>query len=401
MNPIDFIRTIAELEESISDIHLACGCQPVIRSSGVLKRVGHRRLGQSEVEALIDAILPSETAREGFREGKIYEYDFSFGIQGFARFRVNVYHQRNTPAIAMRKIQATIPSFDELGLPPVLGKIAQTPRGLVIVTGITGCGKSSTLASMVDYVNQTQEKHVITIEDPIEFLHQDGRSVIRQREVGCDTGSFASALKSALRQDPDLILVGEMRDPETMEIALQAAETGHLVLSTLHTQSAAGTINRIVDSFPPHQHHQVRMQLADTLEAIICQRLLIRAGGVGRIPAVEIMIGTRRVREAIRNVEKTDVLLQAIENDNDLYGMQSFDQHVKQLFVDGSIDLDTALTASSQPADLILSLQSDGYPLPTKYLNLGHLEMNSSSPQPEAEEEPKEEEDVGGFLFDV
>jgi twitching motility protein PilT len=356
-----YLARMAQIEPGISDIHLATGCIPLIRSNGALKRIGDKRLGIAEVEAIIDAILPSEKVREQLRRRDLHEYDFSYGIPGFSRFRVNVFFQRNYPALVMRQISAKVPSIDQLALPPVLRKIAHNERGLVLVTGVTGSGKSSTLAAMIDFINATENKNIITIEDPIEFIHGDKMSAIRQREVGSDTGSFANALRAALRQDPDVILVGEMRDVETMEIAIRAAETGHLVFSTLHTQSASGTINRIIDVFEPHQQQQIRLQLAEQIQAVISQRLLPKKGSSGRVAAVEIMVATLRIREYIANPEKTGFILNAMEEGREQYGMQSFDQHLKDLYAKGLIDLDTALKAATRPSDLILKLRTEGF----------------------------------------
>lgn len=357
---VQYLTKIAQIETGISDILLATGCVPIIRSNGVLKRVGEKKLSSSEIENIIDAILPTDMAREQIRSRQVRDLDCSYGIQNVARFRINVFFQRNNPAIVLRQISAEVPTVEQLNLPLVLKQICEAERGLVLVTGITGSGKSSTLASMLDHINSTMNKHIITIEDPVEFLHKDKMSIVRQREIGTDTDSFDVALRAALRQNPDVILVGEMRDPETIEIALQAAETGHLVLSTLHTQSATGTINRIIDAFPAQQQSQVRLQLAENLHAVISVRLLQRKGGKGRIPAVEILTGTLRSREYIRDPSKTSKLLEVIEEGH-THGMQSFDHYIRDLFVGGHIDIETACKAASSAADLIVRLQSEGY----------------------------------------
>jgi twitching motility protein PilT len=366
---IGYLAKLAQLEEGISDILLSTGCVPIVRVNGVLKRVGEKKLSVADVEGIIDAVLPSDKIREEvLRRRSIRDFDCSYGILNIARFRINVFYQRNNPAVVMRQISAEVPTIDQLNLPPILKKISEVERGLVLVTGVTGSGKSSTLAGMLDHINTTLNKHVITIEDPVEFLHRDKLSVIRQREIGTDTDNFAIALRAAMRQNPDVILVGEMRDAETMEIALQAAETGHLVFSTLHTSSATGSVNRVIDAFPPHQQHQVRLQLAENLHAIISERLLPRKSSNNRIPAVEVMIGTLRVKEYIRNADKTNRLLEVIEEGRAQYGMQSFDQHIQELYVKGMLDLETSCKAATSATDLLVRLQTEGYKIDAEIL---------------------------------
>jgi twitching motility protein PilT len=366
---INYLAKLAQLEEGISDILLSTGCVPIVRVNGVLKRVGEKRLSVADVEGIVDAVLPSDKIRdEVLRRRAVRDFDCSYGILNIARFRINVFYQRNNPAVVMRQISAEVPTIESLNLPPILKKIAEAERGLVLVTGITGSGKSSTLAGMLDHINTTLNKHIITIEDPVEFLHRDKLSVIRQREIGTDTDNFAIALRAAMRQNPDVILVGEMRDAETIEIALQAAETGHMVFSTLHTSSATGSVNRIIDAFPPHQQYQVRLQLAENLYAIISERLLPRKGTNNRIPAVEVLLGTLRAKEYIRNSDKTNRLLEVIEEGRAQYGMQSFDQHIQELYVRGQLDLETSCKAATSATDLLVRLQTEGFKIDPEIL---------------------------------
>jgi len=284
------------------------------------------------------------------------EVDLAYGVPGLGRFRVNIFQQRGTIGIVLRVIPFTVKGIEELNLPPIVGKLAMEPRGLILVTGTTGCGKSTTLAAMIDLINSTRTCHIVTIEDPIEFLHRDKRSIVNQREVGFDTKGFAVALRSALREDPDVILVGEMRDFETIETALLAAETGHLVLSTLHTLDATETINRIVAVFPPYQQKQVRLQLAAVLKGVISQRLMPRADGKGRVPAVECMVSSARVRECIEDKDRTKEIRDAIATGFIAYGMQTFDQSLLQLYRKQLIALDEALRQCSNPDDFKLKI---------------------------------------------
>lgn len=286
----------------------------------------------------------------------VQEYDTSYGLPGVARFRVNIYRQRGTLACILRIIPDEIPTIDGLGLPQVLKTIAANDRGLVLVTGATGSGKSSTLASMIDHINRTENLHILTIEDPVEFIYKNHKSSISQREIGPDTENFAIALRAALRQDPDVILVGEMRDTETIDIALKASETGHLVLSTVHTTDASRTINRLISVFPAEEQAMVRMRLADSLKATISQRLLPKADGKGRTVALEIMVQTKSVEQYIRE-DRANELKDVIEKGRDLFGMQSFDQHLSQLYRQGAITLETAQSAATNPADFQRALE--------------------------------------------
>jgi twitching motility protein PilT len=285
------------------------------------------------------------------------ETDIAYSVPGLGRFRCNIFQQRGSVGIVLRLIPSRIQTFKELMLPPVLEKICEEQRGLVLVTGTTGSGKSTTLASMIDYINTRRIEHVMTIEDPIEFLHRDKKSIINQREVDVDTKQFSVALRSALRQDPDVILVGEMRDYETIETALLAAETGHLVLSTLHTLDATETVNRIISVFPPHQQKQIRIQLAAVLKSIISMRLLPRADGLGRVPAVEVLIATAYIRDCIENKEKTKLIRDAITQGTSQYGMQTFDQSLYLLYKNGLITLEEALRRATNPDEFKLKIQ--------------------------------------------
>jgi twitching motility protein PilT len=283
--------------------------------------------------------------------------DLAYSIPGLGRFRCNVFQQRGTVGLVLRVIPTRIKTIDELGLPPVLKHIAQEERGLVLVTGTTGSGKSTTLAAMIDHINSTRAAHIMTVEDPIEYLHRDHRSLVNQREVNVDTKSFSQALRSALRQDPDVILVGEMRDHETVETALLAAETGHLVFSTLHTLDATETINRIIAVFPPHQQRQVRIQLASVLKGAISQRLMPRADGLGRVPAVEVMISTAFIRDAIVDKDKTSMIHGAIAAGTSQYGMQTFDQSIFGLYQQGFVTLEEALRWATNVDEFKLKIQ--------------------------------------------
>src|ERR687889_87156 len=298
---IDDLLAIA-VQSGASDLHLKVGSYPMMRVSGTLTVCSEeKRLDKSDTEAMADTLF-TDDQREKFRRSQ--EVDLAYSVPGLGRFRCNAFQQRGTVGLVLRVIPTRVKTIDELGLPPVLKKIASEERGLVLVTGTTGSGKSTSLAAMIDHINLSRTAHIITIEDPIEYLHRDNRSIINQREIGVDTMSFAHALRSALRQDPDVILVGEMRDFETIETALLAAETGHLVFSTLHTLDATETINRIIAVFPPHQQKQIRIQLASVLKAAISQRLMPRADGHGRVPAVEVMVTTAFIRDCIVDKDK-------------------------------------------------------------------------------------------------
>lgn len=337
-----------------SDLHLKPGIPPVVRLNGSLQRLNHAAPTPKDMEEVARQIL-TPTQREAFESTK--EVDFAFGVAGLARFRANCYVQRNTIAMVFRHVPVVIKSVEELKLPPVIGDLALKPRGMILVTGTVGSGKSTTLAAMVKQINRQLNASVITIEDPIEFLHRDEKSIINQREVGSDTASYHEALRHVLRQDPDVILIGEIRDEETMEIALKAADTGHLVLSTLHTIDAMQTVNRVISFFPPHQHQEIRYLMASTVQAVISQRLLPFAQGDGMVPAVEVMISTGTIRECIMNPEKTPLITQTIREGVTQHKMQSFDQALMKLYQEKAITLDDALRASSNPHELTLRLK--------------------------------------------
>ena len=336
-----------------SHIHLKVGSPPILRIDGRLERVDHPPITPAETERIAFAIMPKQRAEEFLNT---CEADFAHSVAGLGRFRVNVLRQRGSVGLVLRRVQSAILSFEDLGLPPAVRRLAENPRGLVLVTGPTGSGKTTTLAAMIDHINATMSRHIVTVEDPIEVLHGDKQSVVNQREIGTDTADFHSALKRVLRQDPDVILIGEMRDPETVKTALSAAETGHLVFSTLHTISATETINRIIDFFPPHEQRQVRMAVAGSLRGIVSQRLVECRDGQGRVPAVEVLVATGRVFDKIVNAEETHEIDEIIA-DGEYYGMQTFDQALLGLYQRGAIDLREALAASSRPHDLRLMIE--------------------------------------------
>ena len=343
------------VERGASDLHLKVGSYPMLRMHGTLVvATEEKRLTHEDTVTMAQAVM-STAQRQKFNE--VMEIDIAYSVQGLGRFRCNIYQQRGTIGLALRVIPMRIKAIDELGLPPVIGRIAEEERGLVLVTGTTGSGKSTTLAAMVDHINNRRSCHVMTVEDPIEFLHRDHRSLVNQREVSVDTQSFGYALRSALRQDPDVILVGEMRDLETIETALVAAETGHLVLSTLHTMDAAETINRIISVFPPHQRKQVRLQLATVLKAVISQRLLPRADGTGRAVAVEVMINTPFIRGCIGSRAKTSQIPGAIAEGTSQYGMQTFDQSILGLYQSGQVTFEEATRWVSNLDEFKLKVQ--------------------------------------------
>jgi len=335
-----------------SDLHCKAGTQPFMRIGGELRPVASApRLTQEDT---LDMAFSMMSNRQKQRFKEVNEADIAYGVSGLGRFRANIFQQRGTVGMVLRVIPDKVRSITELGLPPVVERIADEQRGLILVTGTTGSGKSTTLAAMIEYINSTRGGHIITIEDPIEFLHRDRKSFVTQREVDVDTRSFAEALRGALRQDPDVILVGEMRDHETIETALTAAETGHLVLSTLHTLDATETVRRIVSSFPPHLQKSVRIQLAGIIKAVISMRLVRSDAGSGRVPAAEIMISTGLIRDYIINEEKTSLIRDAISEGTSQYGMQTFDQSLYTLHHAGLITLEEALRGSSNPDEFRL-----------------------------------------------
>ena len=342
-----------------SDLHLKVGTSPKIRDTGSLVRLDRSPLAPEEIEAIADAIVPKER-RERFRTAG--EVDFAHSVPGVGRFRVNVFRQRGSISAVLRKLRFGGPSFQEMGLPDAIRQLAEEHRGLVLVTGPTGSGKTTTLSAMIEHLNHLRPCHIVTIEDPIEVLFRDETASINQREVGDDTESFLSALRAALRQDPDVILIGEMRDTETVRAALQAAETGHLVLSTLHTVDATETVNRVVDFFPPYQQTQIRLTLAGALKGIVCQRL-VPANAGGLVPCHEILVNTGRVAERISQAEKTAEIHDVIA-EGGFYGMVTFDQSLLGLVKSGKATVEAALAASSNPHDLTLQFQQNDIALP-------------------------------------
>jgi len=342
----ELLKTTVEL--GASDLHLSIDCPPQVRVHGELRRLELPALTPTDSKALTYSVL-TDAQKKRFEE--TLELDFSFGIRGVARFRCNMYNQRGAVAAAYRQIPEKIRGLEELHLPPVIAKLADRPRGLVLVTGPTGSGKSTTLAAMIDKINTEQHGHILTIEDPIEYLHQHKGCMVNQREVHSDTQSFTNALRAALREDPDVVLIGEMRDLETVESALRIAETGHLTFATLHTNSASSTINRIIDQFPAHQQGQIRTQLSMVLEGIVCQSLLPKINGEGRVVSMEILIPTAGIRNLIRE-DKVHQIYSAMQTGQEKLGMQTMNQSLATLFFRRQISLETAISASSNRDEL-------------------------------------------------
>jgi len=353
---MDFDKLLVTgVERGASDVHLKGNSPPILRIHGRLVPQGD--LGVLVHEDL-DAVARrccSERMYAQLRDGK--EIDTAYAVPGFGRFRVNLFLALGQVRAVFRAVPSKKPRFEELGLPPVLEQLSMERRGMVLVTGITGSGKSTTLAAMIDYINRTRNDHIITIEDPIEFMHEDINCVVSQREIGHDSPSFATALRAALREDPDVILVGEMRDPETMSVALHAAETGHLVFSTLHTLNATETVNRIIGTFPPHQEQQIRDQLAAVIVGVVSQRLIPKIGGEGRIPAVEVLVGTGAIRDCIREAKRTAEIPTFIVQGAAQYGMQTFDQCLLKHYRDGLISYETAREAATNADDFDLKVR--------------------------------------------
>ncbi|TML65146.1 MAG: PilT/PilU family type 4a pilus ATPase [Actinobacteria bacterium] len=345
------------VEQRGSDLHVKVGSPPHVRVDGRLHIAPFDAVSPEDAERMAFAILPKRLADE-FESGN--EADFAFGIAGLGRFRVNIYRQRGTVGLVFRRVLTGTPSFRDLALPPVVERLSDEPRGLILVTGPTGSGKTTTIAAMIDHINRNRAVNIVTIEDPIEVLHPDKKAIVNQREIGTDTNDYAQAMRRVLRQDPDVIFIGEMRDPETVWAALAAAETGHLVLSTLHTTDATETVNRIVDFFPPFQQKQVRLSLAAALRGVMSQRLLERADGDGRVPAVEVLVVTGRVFDRVVDPEGGDASIEEIIAEGEYYGMQTFDQSLFNLYKEGLVSLRDALANSSHPHDLRLALQQAG-----------------------------------------
>jgi twitching motility protein PilT len=352
---ISFKTVLQELiRRNGSDLHLKVGRPPTIRVDGELEPLEHQPLRPEDLKALAEQLMTPRQVKQ-FAEEK--ECDFAIGVPGIGRFRVNVYQQRGSLCYAMRAIPYQARTIAELNLPAVLEEISMKPRGLILVTGVTGSGKSTALAAMVQHINENRRANVITIEDPIEFLHRDINSHINQREIGTDTATFGQALRRVLRQDPDVILIGEIRDMETLDTALKAADTGHLVFSTLHTMDATQTINRVLSFYPPHQQGEVRFSLASALQAVISLRLVPRSDKAGRIPACEVLINTAAVRDNIRDMAKTLNIPDLIKEGAVQYGMQSFDQSLMQLYSRGVVSYESAVFYATSPAEFALRVQ--------------------------------------------
>jgi len=344
----------AMVDNGASDLHIRIGIAPTFRIHGELKKLYDIKITYQLMDGFLADIM-NQTQKEVFENTK--ECDFALSARELGRFRVNVFRQRGTPAIVFRHINSKIPKFETLGLPPIVLELALKKRGLVLVTGTTGSGKSTCLAAMIDHINELESTHVLTVEDPVEFLHRDKKSIISQREIGTDSISYANALKAALRQDPDVMLIGEIRDLETMQIALTAADTGHMVFATIHTTNATETIHRILSMYPPHQHDEIRLLLASCLEGIISLRLLPRCDVVGRIPAAEVLVNTAAIQEYIMDKNKTEFIETAVAEGNMQYRSQTFDQALLALFNQGKISVETAKNAATNPEDFELKLR--------------------------------------------
>jgi twitching motility protein PilT len=344
----------AMVDHKASDLHIRTGVPPIYRINGALTKIFETRVDPGMMDSFLDDIM-NRDQKLRFEQNK--ECDFAVGARDMGRFRVNVFRQRGTIAVVIRHIKAKIPAFEELHLPEIIRDMALTRRGLVLVTGTTGSGKSTTLASMLDYINQREAVNIITVEDPIEYLYRDEKAIISQREIGVDTLSYANALRAALRQDPDVLLVGEIRDLETMQIALTAADTGHMVFATIHTTNATETIQRVLSMYPPHQHDEIRLLLAEVLAGIISLRLLPTADGQGRVPAAEVLVNTAAIKEYIRDKDKLELVEQAIAEGHMQYHSQTFDQALLNLYQSGQITLETAMNAATNKDDFDLKIR--------------------------------------------
>jgi len=347
----------AAVERGASDIHIKAGDFMRARVHGILQPLTQQKLTVEQVKGIAMQLIPHEEDKKGFE--KLLDYDCSWGIPGVGRFRVNIMKQRGSPMIVMRAIPIEIPSVEDLGLPPIINKIASAERGMILVTGVTGSGKSSTMAAMINWINRNKQVHVVTLENPIEFLHRDNKSSITQRDIGTDTDSFATGLRSVLRQDPDVILIGEMRDKITIETALKAAETGHLVISTLHTKNAVQTISRIIAVFEPSEQEMIRVRLSESLQAVVSQRLVQKKEG-GRIAAMEVMLMTSTIRDCVRDADRMEEISDLIEEGRDHYGSQTFDQHLMELVKSGQVAFEVAKAAANNPSDFDLKMNMFG-----------------------------------------
>ncbi|MGD2067997.1 MAG: PilT/PilU family type 4a pilus ATPase [Gemmatimonadota bacterium] len=348
----------AAIDREASDLHIKSGDVVRARIHGMLVPMTQQRLSGDQVRKLALKLIPHEEDRQ--RIDHLLDYDCSWGLPGLGRFRVNILRQRGSLMIVMRVIPIDIPSFEDLKLPEVLSRISDHERGLILVTGVTGSGKSSTMAAMIGHINDHKQKHIVTLENPIEFLHRDNKSSITQRDIGTDTEDFMVGLKASLRQDPDVILIGEMRDKETIDTALKAAETGHLVISTLHTKNAVQTISRIIAFFDPSEQEMIRIRLADSLQAVISQRLLPLKGRPGRRAACEIMVVTGTIRDCILDPGRMDEIFELVEEGRSHYGSQTFDQHLMDLVDEGVVDFEVAKVAANNPTDFDLKMRTFG-----------------------------------------
>lgn len=346
----------AAVKRGASDLHVKAGDYFRARVNGELLPITKQRLTPEQTRKIALQLIPNDRDRQ--RIDEITDYDCSWGAPGVGRFRVNILRQRGTFMVVMRVIPMEVPTIEDLGLPEVLGRIAENERGLVLVTGITGSGKSTTLAAMLNHINRTQSKHILTLEDPVEFLHSDQKSSVTQRDVGTDTESFTVGLRAALREDPDVILVGEMRDTETIDIALKAAETGHLVFSTLHTQNAVRTISRVIAVFPPEEQEMVRVRLSESMVGVVSQRLLPVKEGKGRTAAVEVMLGTSTVKDVIMDPERVDEIFDLMAEGREQYGSQTFDQHLMDLVTEDRVEFEIAKAAANNPGDFELKMRT-------------------------------------------
>jgi twitching motility protein PilT len=347
----------AAVERGASDIHIKAGDYMRARVYGVLQPLTQQKLTVDQVRGIALQLIPHEEDRKNF--DKLLDYDCSWGVTGVGRFRVNIMKQRGSPMIVMRTIPFEVPTVEDLGLPPIINRIASAERGLILVTGVTGSGKSSTMAAMINWINRNKQVHVVTLENPIEFLHRDNKSSITQRDIGTDTDSFATGLRSVLRQDPDVILIGEMRDKVTVETALKAAETGHLVISTLHTKNAVQTISRIIAVFEPSEQEMIRVRLSESLQAVVSQRLVQKKEG-GRVAAVEVMLMTSTIRDCVRDHRRMEEIPDLIEEGRAVYGSQTFDQHLMELVESDLVAFDVAKAAANNPSDFDLKMNMFG-----------------------------------------
>jgi twitching motility protein PilT len=346
----------AAVDRGASDLHIKAGDVFRARIDGKLVPLTKQRLTPEQTKAIALRLIPNDEDRA--RIEKVRDYDCSWGMPGIGRFRVNILRQRSSFMIVMRVIPFDVPSFESLKLPAVLGQVASAERGMILVTGVTGSGKSSTMAAIINHINQTQHKHILTLENPIEFLHRDVNCSVTQREIGVDTDDFRMGLRAALRQDPDVVLIGEMRDAETIDTAMKAAETGHLLISTLHTPDAVTTVSRVVSMFPPEEQEIARLRLSEALQGVVSQRLLPRADGKGRIAALEILICTGTARDMVKDPGRAPELHDYIRESREQYGMQTFDQHLMELVSDDVVTYETALASSSNPADFELQMRT-------------------------------------------